>query len=136
MTYAPRPGSNVDRVMQVLAEHGPMARVAVAKACNMDAKYLSGNLATAISEGLIIRTIVDGKNGLALGPGAPRPIGAPVADAPASPRPVREFSAALWSDGTMALLNCETAAGDFTSIELTADQVERVRALLSGFPNG
>lgn len=133
MTHAPRPGSIVARAISALTARGAMPRRELADAIGIDVKNLSGNLATAISEGLIVRTIVSNKPWLAL-PEA-LPIAAP--SAPAEPaRPQRKFSAALWSDGTMALLNCENAAGEFTSVELTAEQVEQVRALLAGIPNG
>ncbi len=119
MTYTPRPGTIADRCMQALAG-GPLTVADLCNAIGRDYAGIHADLRIPMRHGAIVKTTVDGRAGFALGDGW-----APVDRA-------NRFAAALWSDGTMAMMNVSTTAGDRAAVELSSAQVEMVRRLLAG----
>lgn len=119
-TYTPRPGTIADKAIRALAS-GPMTVAQLCEAIGREYAGIHADLRIPMRHGVIVRTTLDGHAAFMLGDGY----------APA-PEAGSRFSAALWTDGTMALMNVETTSGDRAAVELTSRQVEMIRGLLAG----
>lgn len=154
MTFAPRPGSVASYVLAALNLPDAPERIfqyEIQKVLGKGAANIWTCLLPTVNHGLLVRGRDEGRRTFyalpsraAAKPGAD-PGAAPVrADqAPAQsdrPNPMPEtdhggaaqFSAGLWTDGTVTMMNAETPAGTRVTVELTADQVQQVRSLLTG----
>lgn len=119
MSYTPRPGTIADQCMQALAG-GPLTVADLCNAIGRDYNGIHADLRIPLRHGAIVKTAVGGRAGFRLGDGW----------VPADH--ANRFAAALWSDGTMAMMNVRTTAGERAAVELTSAQVEMVRRLLAG----
>lgn len=147
MTFAPRPGSVASYVLAALRLPDAPERIfqyEIQKVLQKGAANIYTCLIPTVNHGLLVRGKDEGRrtyyalpSSAPSGPAAATDASPPPVDSP-YPMPATEpggaslFSAGLWTDGTMTMLNVETPAGTRVTVELSADQVQQVRALLMG----
>lgn len=126
MTYKPRIGSVADRAIRALAG-SPVFVTDLCAQLKVPRANMDGCIAAAIKAGSIVRETVDGRAQLRL------PTAQPGERTRRTPRgsDAPQFSAALYIDGELDIFPTLEIDG---GIRLTAEQVERLRALLCGVP--
>lgn len=147
MTFAPRPGSVASYVLAALNLPNAPERIfqyEIQKALKKGAANIYTCLIPTVNHGLLVRGRDEGRRTFYALPSRASaetvvdPVAAPARSGSPSPMPDTghdnepQFSAGLWTDGTVTMLNAETPAGTRVTVELSADQVQQVRALLMG----